>query len=148
MNRRTDLGLIVDRPEKAKSHANKDIRRKANPIANTVKVNNCEIVKSSKGKTSIVTHKVKGNQMEMEVVVPAQVPTDKLAFHTGKLSRGFKKVKIETVGYRKRRKKSAHICKQCKYTNLALKLKKGDDDGSGTGGRRGKIRRKKKLWRE
>lgn len=142
MNKREHSGLIVARPKSTGNYTNLNIRRKAKRIANTVKVNNCEMVRISKGKTAIVTHKIEGNQME--VMVPPQVPIDRLAFYLENLLRGCKKVKIEIVGCGIHRKKSVYGCKCRKNTHSALKSRKGDDDGSGTGDRHGKIRRKKK----
>jgi hypothetical protein len=142
MNRSENSGLMVARPKRAGSYTSLNIRRKATQIANTVKVNNCEIVRISKGNTSVVVYRIEGNQME--VLVPTQVPIDSLAFHLESLLRGRKKVKIEIVGYETHRGKSVHGYKHHKNIHPALKSKEGDDDGSGTGTRHGKKRRRKK----
>jgi len=142
MNRKGNSGLMVARPKRARNYTNINIRQKASQIVDTVRVNNCEIVRISKGKTAIVEHKIEGSQME--VVVPAQVPIDRLAFHIESLLRGRKKVKVEIVSYETHGRKSVHGYKHHKYTHPRLKAKKGDDDGSGTGSRHGKIIRRKK----
>lgn len=142
MNRKQNSGLMVARPKRVGNYTNINIRRKASQIANTIRANNCDVVRISKGKTTIVAHKIEGNQME--VVVPAQVPMDRLAFHIESLLRGCKKVKIEIVGHETpRRKKSVHGYKCPKNTHPILKSKKGSDDGTGTGPRRGKRRKYK-----
>ena len=145
MNKRENSGLVLDRSKGTENYGNINIRREANQIANTVKANNCEIVRISKGKTPIVKHKIVENQME--IVVPVQLPIDRLAFYIESFFRGRKKVKIEIVGNETpERKESVHVCKRSKNTHSKLKSKKGDDDGTGTGPRHGKIRRKRKYY--
>lgn len=144
MKRREKPELIVARPNKERNYTNISIRRKAIRIANTARVNNCDVVKITKGKTPIIMQRIIGNQVE--VVVPNQVPIDKLAFQIESRLRGHKNVKIEIVDYVKsRRKKPVYGCKIRKNTRPIFELNRGDDDdGSGTGSRNGKIKRRKK----
>lgn len=143
MNRRENSRLMVARPNRQLSYIDINIRRKASRIANTAIVNNCNSVKISKGKTPIITQRIIENQVE--VVVPSQVPMDKLAFHIESRLRGRKNIKIEIAGYEKpRRKRNESELKTRKKIRPTLKSNKGDgDDGSGTSGRHGRIRRKK-----
>lgn len=144
MKRREKPELIVARPDKERNYTNISIRRKAIRIANTVRVNNCDVVKIAKGKTPIIMQKIIGNQME--VVVPDQVSMDKLVLQIISHLRGYKNVKIEIVGYENHRSKGVKYGFGIqKKHRLVLELNKGDDDdGSGTGGRNGKIKRRKK----
>lgn len=142
MNRRENSRLMVARPNRQLSYIDINIRRKASRIANIAIVKNCDIVKISKGKTPIIMQKIIGNQVE--VVVPSQIPMDKLAFHIESRLRGRKNVKIEISGYekpRRRKRKSVHGYKSHINIHPTLKSSKGDgDDGSGTDDRHGRIR--------
>lgn len=147
MKRREKPELIVARPNKERNYTNISIRRKANRIANTVRVNNCEIVKITKGKTSIIRQKIIGNQLE--IVVPDKTPIAQLAFQIIRRLRGYKNVKIEIVGYEKTRSNKVKYnlaIEKCKLgRRVVIESNKGDDDdGSGTGGRHGRIKRRKK----
>lgn len=119
------------------TYSKANIRRRANQIANTIEEKNCEIVKVSKGKKPVTVHKIVGNQIE--ILAPAQVPIERLVFLLESILKDRKKVKIEIVGYKKhRRKESVHVYKCPEKMYLSL-LKKGDDDGTGTSSRRGKV---------
>lgn len=145
MKRREKPELIVARPNKERNYTNISIRRKAIRIANTARVNNCDVVKISKGKTPIIMQRIIGNQVE--VVVPNQVPIDKLAIQIESRLRGRKNVKIEIDSYEKprRKRKSVHGYRTHMTTPSILKWSKGDgDDGSGTDDRHGKIRKRRK----
>lgn len=143
MKRKENSSLIMATTKKAGNSRYINIIQKANQIANTVIMNNCEIVRISKGKAAFVEQEIKGNQVK--VIVPKRVSMDRLAFHIENQLSGRKKVKIEIVGYQtSKRKKVAVGYKHSKNAHLALKSKKEDDDGSGTGCRRGKRARRLK----